>query len=354
MTKQGSFKRLVRRRAEETGQRYTEALADLDGTGLNERTSHAESADRVASHLAKQYGIDVVGVVKAGVHSELVFRVDCRDGRAWIARVFPPARTIARVQGDVAVLHLLRRHGFPAERIAADDPVSMLDRQCVMVTEALHGQTANASLSEEADLLGRLHSLPLDATVSREGGAFGHDVAHEGSPGQDLFAAMSFLQSVEDRVAGAHRPRFEQLCEQIASAEVDRELPQALLHGDLVSGNHVVVTESGPVSIHWQASGRGPRLAELAFLLWTSGGEPDRVETVLGAYGRHVRLTDHELDRVEGLVLLKPLYLAAWYYWRSVETGYQPTGAEGWWSFTDAAAATRIAETTREIWCRIR
>ena len=33
MTKDGSFKKVVRRHAEETGQRYTEALTDLEGLG---------------------------------------------------------------------------------------------------------------------------------------------------------------------------------------------------------------------------------------------------------------------------------------------------------------------------------
>jgi hypothetical protein len=32
MTKDGSFKRIVRRHAERTGQRYTEALANLEGS----------------------------------------------------------------------------------------------------------------------------------------------------------------------------------------------------------------------------------------------------------------------------------------------------------------------------------
>jgi len=34
MTKDASFKKAVRRLAEETGQRYTEALSDLEGLGV--------------------------------------------------------------------------------------------------------------------------------------------------------------------------------------------------------------------------------------------------------------------------------------------------------------------------------
>jgi len=33
MTKNASFKKVVRRHAEQTGQRYTEALSDLEGLG---------------------------------------------------------------------------------------------------------------------------------------------------------------------------------------------------------------------------------------------------------------------------------------------------------------------------------
>ncbi len=33
MTKHGSFKKVVRRHAHDTGQRYTEALTDLEGLG---------------------------------------------------------------------------------------------------------------------------------------------------------------------------------------------------------------------------------------------------------------------------------------------------------------------------------
>ena len=43
MTKDASFKKVVRRHAEETGQRYTEALTDLEGLGA--RMHHEPAAD---------------------------------------------------------------------------------------------------------------------------------------------------------------------------------------------------------------------------------------------------------------------------------------------------------------------
>ena len=46
MTKDASFKKVVRRHAEETGQRYTEALTDLQGLGA--RMSHEPVAEPAA------------------------------------------------------------------------------------------------------------------------------------------------------------------------------------------------------------------------------------------------------------------------------------------------------------------
>ena len=52
----------------------------------------------------------------------------------------------------------------------------------------------------EGDLLGRLHALVPDDSVSRPGGASGDDPSREGSPRQDLVAALSFpIASAEAR-----------------------------------------------------------------------------------------------------------------------------------------------------------
>ena len=56
MTKDASFKKVVRRHAQETGQRYTEALTELEGLGA--RMHHEPAADRLVAHLRDRYGID--------------------------------------------------------------------------------------------------------------------------------------------------------------------------------------------------------------------------------------------------------------------------------------------------------
>lgn len=347
MTKEGSFKRAVRGHASDTGQRYTEARADLDG--VDRRVFHETTADRVAAHLKEHYGIEVSAVSSIGSHNEVVFRIDQRDGRVWVARVFPPARQRARVEGDARILALLARHGFPAERLATEDAVSAFDGQAVLVTDFVSGDPLDASgatgFAAWGTLLGRLHELPLDHCVDREGGAFGHDPAREGHSAQDLMAAHTYLRAVDGRVAAAHRPRFEWLRKQVQEADDARGLPDALVHGDLI--DHVIDSAAGPTAIHWQASGRGARLADVAFPIWMTLGEEDNINALMGAYREHVDLTDAELDRMAAVLRIKPLYLACWYYWRSLEAGYQPTGDEGWWHYIDRDGLEKLAAAAR-------
>ena len=87
MTRDASFKKAVRRHAEETGQRYTEALTDLGGLGA--RMHHEPVPERLLAHLRDQYGIDPVVATKLSVHKTYVFRIDRNDGSPWVARAFP-------------------------------------------------------------------------------------------------------------------------------------------------------------------------------------------------------------------------------------------------------------------------
>jgi Ser/Thr protein kinase RdoA (MazF antagonist) len=204
------------------------------------------------------------------------------------------------------------------------------------------------------DLLGRLHALPFDESVTRPGGASGEDPSREGSPRQDLLAALSFLDAVDDavdtKVATAHRERFEQLRGQVRTADDGHGLPEALLHGNLLHApDHVIVSEQGPVAIQWKAAGRGPRLADFAYLMWGTWLNEDWIDAAVRAYRQHVELTDDELDRLEAVMYVRPLYLVGIDYWRSLASGHQPSGGEGWWTLIDGehigatAAATRAA-----------
>src|ERR1700685_1448938 len=119
MTKDASFKKVVRRHAEETGQRYTEALTGLEGLGA--RMNHEPVAERLLAHLRERYGIEPVAATKLSVHKTSVFRIDRKDGDPWVARAFPPARPRTGVEGDAAILRFLEGQDYPAERLAAAD-----------------------------------------------------------------------------------------------------------------------------------------------------------------------------------------------------------------------------------------
>ena len=357
MTKDGSFKKVVRRHAQDTGQRYTQALTDLEG--LEARLLHEPIAERLLAHLRDHHGIDGVSATKVSHHKHNVFRIDRRDGDPWIARVFPPARPRTGAEGDAAILRFLERHAYPAERLAVEDAVSAFDGSSVLVTKFVAGRLLpSPAVGAEGikkfaimgDLLGRLHALPFDESVSRPGGASGEDPSREGSPRQDLLAALSFLDAVDTKVAPVTRERFDEVREQVRSADYGQGLPEALLHGNLLHApDHVVVGEHGPVAIQWKAAGRGPRLADFAYLMWGTWLNADWIDAAVGAYRQHVELTDEELDRLEAVMHVRPLYLVCFDWRRSLANGHQPSGREGWWNQPDAkyiraaAAATRAA-----------
>ena len=354
MTKEASFKKVVRRHAEETGQRYTGALSDLEGLGA--RMDHEPAAERLLAHLRDRYCIDAVAATKLSVHKTYVFRIDRNDGEPWVARAFPPSRPRANVEGDAAVLRFLERQDYPAERLAVDDPVSEFDGSAVLVTRFVEGAQlpdGAAKFAMMGDLLGRLHSLAYDGSVSRPGGASGEDPSREGTPRQDLLAALSFLDAIDTKVAAGERERFERLRDKVRSADDGHGLPEGLLHGNLLHApDHAVLSEQGPVAINWKASGRGPRLADLAYLIWGTGlwnprrADQERIDAAVNAYHRHVEPTDEELDRLEALMYIRTLYLTCFGYRRAVTNG-QTFNEWGFIRpreyFSATAAATRAA-----------
>ena len=185
-----------------------------------------------------------------------------------------------------------------------------------------------AKFAMMGELLGRLHALPYDESACRPGGASGEDPSREGAPRQDLLAALSFLDAVDTKVPAAERERFERLRGQVRSADDGHGLPEGLLHGNLLHApDHAVLSERGPVAINWKASGRGPRLADFAYLIWGTGGwnprrpNQERIDAAVDAYRRQVELTDDELDRLEGVMYIRALYLACFGYRRSVANG---------------------------------
>jgi Ser/Thr protein kinase RdoA (MazF antagonist) len=329
VTRDASFKKVVRRHAEQTGQRYTEALTNIAGLGA--RMDHEPVPERLLAHLRDRYGIDPIAATKLSVHKTYVFRIDRKDGSPWVARAFPPARPRAGVEGDAAILRFLERQDYPAERLAVDDAVSDFDGSAVLVTRLVSGgqlPDGAAKFAMMGDLLGRLHALPYDESAARPGGASGEDPSREGTPRQDLLAALSFLDAVDTKVPATKREQFEQLRDQVRSADDGDGLPEGLLHGNLLHApDHAVLTEHGPIAINWKASGRGPRLADFAYLIWGTGSwnprRPNhgRIDAAVAAYRRHVEPTVAELDRLEAVMYIRTLYLACFGYRRALTNG---------------------------------
>jgi Ser/Thr protein kinase RdoA (MazF antagonist) len=354
MTKDGSFKKVVRHHAQDTGQRYTEALTDLEGLGG--RMHHEPAGDRLLAHLQGRYGIEPVAATKLSVHKTYVFRIDRKDGDPWVARAFPPARPRAGVEGDAAILRFLERQDYPAERLAAEDAVSDFDSSTVLVTRFIQGSQLPDGVEKFAmmgDLLGRLHALPYDESVSRPGGASGEDPSREGAPRQDLMAALAFLDAVDTKVPTAERERFERLRNKVRSADDGHGLPEGLLHGNLLHApDHAILSEQGPIAINWKASGRGPRLADFAYLIWGTGSwnprqpNQERIEAAVRGYRQHIQPTDDELDRLEAVMYIRTLYLTCFGYRRAITNG---SPFNEWWFirprdyFSSTAAATRAA-----------
>jgi Ser/Thr protein kinase RdoA (MazF antagonist) len=242
-----------------------------------------------------------------------------------------PARPRGGVEGDAAIFRFLERQDYPAERLAADDAVSDFDGSAVLVTRFVEGARlpdGAAKFAMMGELLGRLHALPYDDAAGRPGGASGEDPGREGTPRQDLLAALSFLDAVDTKVAPAERARFEQLRDQVRSADDSRRPPEGLLHGNLLHApDHAVLSEEGPVAINWKASGRGARLADFAYLIWGTGSwNPRRpnhecIDAAVNAYRRHVEPTGDELGRFEAVMYIRTLYLACFGYRRALTNG---------------------------------
>jgi Ser/Thr protein kinase RdoA (MazF antagonist) len=350
MTKHGSFKKVVRRHAQETGQNYTEALTNLEG--IQERLFHEPAADHLIEHLQNRYNIEITAATKTSQHNDHVFRIDIRESHPWIARVFPPARPKSAVDGDAAILRFLENQDYPAERLAADPAVSGFENSSVLVTRFVNGEQLPASTEKNrmmGDLLGRLHALTPGDSVTRPGGAGGEDSRHAGNPKQDLLAALSFLDAVSTKITAPYRERFETLREQVRTADDGSGLPEALVHGNLLHNpDHALLTNHGPVAINVKSAGIGPRIADLANLMWgATWSGPEGVTTAADAYRNHIQLTDEELERFESVMYIRPLYYTCFDYRRSVESGHQPDGTEPWWGFIDPDHLKKASTSTR-------
>jgi Ser/Thr protein kinase RdoA (MazF antagonist) len=277
--------------------------------------------DSLPAHLRDRYGVEVTGVSQLDVG---VLRVDRSDGPSWVVRVFPSARPLAEVEGDARILRGLERGGFPAERCAVPDPVSVLEGQGVLVTLLVSGEWARQSgrtFGVLGELLGRLHASSESMLAGlRPGGAW-HHLCLAGGPGDEMSAALRLLDECGARLSGRDLSLLHRLREALETGDGCEGLPEALLHPDFVPANALVGAGGHLTLVDWTGAGRGPRLWSLAFLLRAAGAWSVRyVDPVVTHYARHVRLRPDELSRLGAAVRSRSLVLDAW----AVSLGRRP------------------------------
>src|SRR5438874_260960 len=160
----------------ETGESYTVARTHFDAppkkttataksmtvAAFKKQTYGRQRVDDLAGHLEKHYDIRVSQMTELDVG---VYRVDRTGEPSWIARLFPAARSVDSAQGDAEVLNHLEQQGFPAERAAHTEPVSVFAGQPVLVTSYVEGSNRRNGATESmmkslGSMLGRLHALP--------------------------------------------------------------------------------------------------------------------------------------------------------------------------------------------------
>jgi Ser/Thr protein kinase RdoA (MazF antagonist) len=293
------------------------------------------------AHVERQYDVHVVELRRL---DRGVFDVHLQDGRRWVVRVFPERRPVGHVEGDAEILRFLEGHGFPAERCAEENPVSILYGRGILVTEYVEGVTADASestLEAFGEMLGRLNLLPAeDGALAHEAGALHHYPQGGGGPETELAAAASWLAALEEQVPATSRALYESLRERVASADDCHGLPLALVHPDPVLKNLIVTNGNNLVLIDWSGAGRGPRIAALAVLIWSGalakgGWSPSRVDAIVAGYRSHMRLEEDELARLPGAMRIRPLVFACWRYRHAIHSGRVPDGTEWWWPNDD-------------------
>jgi Ser/Thr protein kinase RdoA (MazF antagonist) len=286
---------------------------------LAARVEQRSGADRLPAHLATTYGIEVK---KVSTLDRGVFRVDRRAGPSWVARLFPAARPLELARGDAEILRELGELGFPAERVAAPEPVSVLAGQGLLVTEHVPCVPRDArraafrdagGLRAVGELLARLSVLDVAGPAfTRDGGAWHH--LADGGPAAELEAARAMLDEAGRLIPPGDRSAYDVLRGELEDVDDGIGLPVGLIHPDFVIPNIVASSDGGLVVVDWAGAGQAARAWALGFLLWSVGraGDLRRVDRVVAGYRRHVLLAPDEAARLAAIIRARPVVFDAW------------------------------------------
>ena len=281
------------------------------------RALQRRGLDGLGAHLAQRYGIDIVGQRTLDVG---VVRYDLAPGPPWVARLFPGDRPLAEAAHDERVLRALERTGFPAERCAHAEPVSLYDGQAVLVTGFVDGQPPGRSagtLRAFGRMLGMLHARTANAGVlDFPGGAWHHLAVAGGPPGADVDAALAALDEVEPALDPSEHSAWRAVRSLVARSEDGAGLPEALLHPDFVPSNALWTPDRHLVLVDWTGAGRGPRLTSFGLLLWAAGArgmaDPTGMDAAVEGYRSAIELDSEEWERLAGAIVARPLLYDAW------------------------------------------
>jgi Ser/Thr protein kinase RdoA (MazF antagonist) len=318
------------------------------------RTAARWGVPTLAAHLSTTYGTDITELDQLDLG---VYRVDRADGESWVARVFPALRPRAHVDGDAEILRRLAELGYPAERVAVAQPVSVHEDQPVLVTRYVtpapreqrrEAVVAAGGLRALGWLLGKLHTLDgaaVTGALARPGGGWHH--LADGSPQMEAQALATLVHEAVEAVAPRSRRYYDTVRAAVDELDTGDGLPTVFTHPDFVMANVVAPGDGKMVLVDWSGAGQAPRAWSLAFLLWSVGfgGDLARVDRAVDGYRRHLTPEPEELARLDTLVASRPVVFEAW-AWASA-TGRRPPA--------DAARGIpRIRETAAAIAARAR
>jgi methyltransferase (TIGR00027 family) len=281
-------------------------------------TGIANDADDLAiglsSHLETHYKIQITKLVCV---EPGVFRVDQAFNPSWIARVFPRhnPHAVTDAEPSARILFFLQQCGFSAERCAHEKPVSTF-RVCeVLVTEFIHGdrpKLCSETFHRLGDLLGRLHTLPLDnGVISWRGGAW-HHLANGGAQ-EEIAAALALILAGKPSIQIDEYAAYAELRGELERADSFKDLPEALVHPDFVPINVIELPDHSLVPIDWAGSGQGPRIFSLAWLLFAAGcNGTEMIEAVIAGYRPHILMENEELSHLSNSIFTRQLTIACW------------------------------------------
>jgi Ser/Thr protein kinase RdoA (MazF antagonist) len=263
----------------------------------------------LASHLNATYDIDVAAMTELDLG---VIRVDRHDGPSWVTRVFP-TRSTEDVRRDAVVLDRLEHGGFPAERVAAPEPVSTHEQQAVLVTEFVPGERpkpGGRTFAYLGSLLGALHSR--EGLNVPPGGGW-HHLVSSGTPSDEVRALQVLLEENSSAIGATDTAAFKALTAAISTIDTCEDLPHCFVHPDMVPLNAIEVDDGSLTIVDWANAGRGPRLWSLGMALFAAGVRDARlVEKFVSRYVKWSSLDPEEVARLDGAIRARPLTIHAW------------------------------------------